>query len=340
MKATVGRTIFFSAAVGLGFAWSTAAAQGAAAGPETPPGPSAQTYPTKAIRMVVPFGTGSTTDTLARILGQKLTESWGRQVVIDNRAGAGGNIGTEIVAKAAADGYTLLMAAGSHAINPSLYGKLPYDAVRDFAPVTQVGQAPQLLGANAALAANSVRELITLAAAKPGQIRYGSGGSGSPSHLAIELFKSMAGINLVHVPYKGGDPVLNALLSGEVQLYSGNIRSMMPHVKTGRLKALAVTSASRSAAVPEIPTVAESGLPGYSVTAWWGVLAPTKTPKAIVARLHRELAGQLQVAELRDRLAAVGIDTVGSRPEEFAAFIRQEIAIWAKVVKQSGARVD
>jgi tripartite-type tricarboxylate transporter receptor subunit TctC len=300
----------------------------------------AQPYPVKAIRMIVPFGTGSTTDTLGRLVAQKFTETWGQPVVIDNRGGAGGNIGTEMVAKAAGDGYTLLMAAGSHAINPSLYGKLSYDAVRDFAPVTLVGSSPQLLIASTGLPANSVRELIALAAAKPGQLRYASGGNGSPSHLAMELFKSMAKVDMVHVPYKGGDPVLIALLSGEMQLYFGNIRAMMPHVKAGKLKALGVTSPNRSPAVPEIPTIAESGLPGYAMMAWWGLLAPAGTPKSIVTQLQAEVARMLKVPALRDRLAAVGIDAVGSSPEAFSAYIRQEIKTWAKVVKEAGVRID
>ena len=304
------------------------------------PASQGQGYPTKAIRMIVPFGTGSTTDTLARIVGQKFTETWGQPVVIDNRGGAGGNIGTEMVAKAAGDGYTLLMAAGSHAINPSLYGKLPYDAVRDFAPVTLIGSAPQLLIASMGLPANSVRELIALAAAKPGQLRYASGGNGSPSHLAMELFKSMARVDMVHVPYKGGDPVLVALLSGEMHLYFGNIRAMMPQVRAGKLKALAVTSPKRSPAVPDIPTIAESGLPGYSMMAWWGLLAPAATAKAIVLRLQTEVARMLKEPALRERLVAVGIDAVGSSPEEFGAYIRQEIKTWSKVVKEAGVRID
>jgi tripartite-type tricarboxylate transporter receptor subunit TctC len=300
----------------------------------------AQQYPSKAIRVIVPFGTGSTTDTLARLLGQKLAETWGQPVVIDNRAGAGGNIGTDMVAKAAGDGYTLLMAAGSHTINPALYRKLPYDAVRDFAPVTLVGSAPQLLVATASLPANSVRELIALAAGKPGQLRYASGGNGSPSHLAMELLKSMARVDMVHVPYKGGDGVLVALLSGEMHLYFGNIRAMMPQVKAGKLKALAVTGPKRSPAAADIPTIAESGLPGYSMLAWWGLLAPAGTPGTIVTRLYREMARMLQEPALRERLAAVGIDTAGSAPEEFGAFIRAEIATWGKVVKTAGVHID
>jgi tripartite-type tricarboxylate transporter receptor subunit TctC len=334
MKAKAGDTKrLLAAGAGLVFAWS-------AAGMASEPASLGQGYPTKAIRMIVPFGTGSTTDTLARIVGQKFTEAWGQPVVIDNRGGAGGNIGTEMVAKAAGDGYTLLMAAGSHAINPSLYGNLPYDAVRDFAPVTLIGSAPQLLIASAGLPANSMRELIALAAAKPGQLRYASGGNGSPSHLAMELFKNMARVDMVHVPYKGGDPVLVALLSGEMHLYFGNIRAMMPHVRAGKLKALAVTSPKRSPAVPEIPTIAESGLPGYSMMAWWGLLAPAGTPKVIVTRLQAQVARMLKEPALRDRLAVVGIDSVGSSPEKFGAYIRQEIKTWSKVVKEAGVRID
>ncbi len=325
--------VWLAAGAGIVFTWP---AVGAASQAES----QGQAYPTKSIRMIVPFGTGSTTDTLARIVGQKFTETWGQPVVIDNRGGAGGNIGTEMVARAAGDGYTLLLAAGSHAINPSLYGKLSYDAVRDFAPVTLIGSAPQLLIASTGLPANSVRELIALATAKPGQLRYASGGNGSPSHLAMELFKSMSRVDMVHVPYKGGDPVLVALLSGEMHLYFGNIRAMMPHVRAGKLKALGVTSPKRSPAVPEIPTITESGLPGYSMLAWWGLLAPAGTPKGIVSQLQVEVARMLKEPALHERLAAVGIDAVGSSPEEFGAYIRQEIKTWSKVVKEAGVRID
>ena len=326
--------LVLAAAAGLGVAWSAVAAQPAPNFSQRPD------YPVKAIRVVVPFATGSTTDMLARLVGQKLVEAWGQPVVIDNRAGAGGNIGTDMVAKAAGDGYTLLMAAGSHSINPALYRTLPYDAVKDFAPVTLVGSAPQLLVATASLPANSVRELIALAAGKPGQLRYASGGNGSPSHLAMELFKSMARVDIVHVPYKGGDPVLVALLSGEMHLYFGNIRAMMPQVNAGKLKALAVTSPKRSPAAPDIPTIAESGLPGYSMLAWWGLLAPAATPSAIVTRLHHEVTRMLQEQVFRERLAGVGIDAASSNPEEFGAFIRAEIATWTKVVKTAGVRID
>jgi tripartite-type tricarboxylate transporter receptor subunit TctC len=328
---------YLLAAAGLGVAWPAAAATASEPAPVSSQRPI---YPAKAIRLIVPFGTGSTTDTLARLVGQKLAEAWGQPVVVDNRAGAGGNIGTDMVAKAAGDGYTLLMAAGSHSINPALYRNLPYDAVKDFAPVTLIGFAPQLLVATASLPANSVRELIALAGGKPGQLRYASGGNGSPSHLAMELFKSMARIDIVHVPYKGGDPVLIALLSGEMHLYFGNIRAMMPQVKAGKLKALAVTSPKRSPAAPDVPTIAESGVPGYSMLAWWGLLAPATTPRAVVTRLYHEVGGMLQEPAIRERLAAVGIDAAGSSPEEFGSFIRAEIATWTKVVNTAGVRID
>ncbi len=297
-------------------------------------------WPAKPIRVIVPFETGSTTDTLARIIAGGLTELWRQQIVVDNRGGAGGNIATEMVAKAAADGYTLLMAAASHAINPSLYHNPGYDVTRDFAPVTLVGSAPQLLVANPALQAASIGELIALARSRPGRINFASAGSGSPSHLTMERFKSMAGIDLVHIPYKGGRPVLTALLSDEVQLYAGNIRAMMPQVKAGKLRALAVTGAARSPAAPEVPTVAESGLPGFSVLAWWGLLAPARTPAYIVDKLQREVARQLQAPALRERLALDAIEAIGSTPQAFDAFIRKELATWAKVVKDSGARAE
>ena len=301
---------------------------------------AADTYPSKAIRMICPFATGSTADMTARVGAQALTDAFGRQVVVDNRTGAGGNIGAEIVAKAPADGYTLLTNGSNHAINVTLYPSLPFDALRDFVPVSQLAQAPQLVAIHSSVPANTTREFIALAAAKPGELRYGSGGNGSPSHLAIELMKSIAGVKIVHVPYKGGDNTLVALLSGEVQLSSASIRLLMPHIKGGRLKALGVTSIKRSPAIPDIPTIAEGGVPGYNMTAWWGVFAPAKIPKTIVAKLNDALAQGVRRAEVRDRLANVGVDTVGNTPAEFDALVRREVVQWAKVIKESGARVD
>jgi len=301
---------------------------------------AADSYPSKAIRMVCPFATGSTADTLARVAAQALTEAFGRQVVVDNRTGAGGTIGAEIVARAPPDGYTLLEDGSNHAINVTLYPRLPYDTSRDFVPISQLAQAPQLLAIHASVPATSMREFIALAAAKPGELRYGSGGNGSPSHLAIELLKSITGVKIAHVPYKGGDTTLIALLANEVQLSSSSIRLVMPHVKGGRLKALGVTSAQRSPAIPDIPTVVEGGVPGYDMTAWWGVFAPAKTPKPIIAKLHEALAQELKRTDVRDRLAGVGVDTVGNTPAEFDALVRREITQWAKVIRDSGARVD
>lgn len=301
---------------------------------------AAQDYPARSIRLVVPYAPGSTTDTLARLLGTKLTAALGQQVVIDNRAGAAGNIGTDIVAKAAADGYTLVVVPGSHAINPSLYAKLPFDPVKDFATVALIGSAPLLIAAHPAVAASSMRELIALAKAKPGEIRYASGGSGSPSHLSMELLKSMAGIDLAHVPYKGGGSVLTALLSAEVQLTPSGALVLLPLARAGRIRLLATTGAKRLAVLPEVATVAESGVPGYVVTGWWGMLAPAGTPKPVVQKLNTEIVRALQSVDLRERLAADGIEAAGGTPEAFAEYLRREIALWSKVVRDSGARAE
>ncbi len=301
---------------------------------------AAQSYPSRSIRLVIPYAPGSTTDTLGRLLALKLTEELGQQVVVDNRAGAAGNIGSDIVAKAIPDGHTLVVVPGSHAINPSLYPKLPFDPVKDFSTVALIGSAPLLISAHPALAASSMRELITLAKAKPAEIRYASGGSGSPTHLAMELLKSMAGIDLVHVPYKGGGSVLTALLSGEVQLTPSGVLVLLPLARAGRIKLLATTGSKRLGVAPEVPTVAESGVPGYAVTGWWGVLAPAATPRPIVQRLNGAIVRALQSADLRERLAADGIEPAGGTPEAFAEHLRREITIWSKVVRDSGARAE
>lgn len=301
---------------------------------------AAQDYPGRSIRLVVPYAPGSTTDTLARLLGTKLTAALGQQVVIDNRAGAAGNIGTDIVAKAAADGYTLVVVPGSHAINPSLYAKLPFDPVKDFATVALIGSAPLLIAAHPAVAASSMRELIALAKAKPGEIRYASGGSGSPSHLSMELLKSMAGIDLAHVPYKGGGSVLTALLSAEVQLTPSGALVLLPLARAGRIRLLATTGAKRLAVLPEVATVAESGVPGYVVTGWWGMLAPAGTPKPVVQKINAEIVRALQSPDLRERLATDGIEAAGGTPDAFAEYLRRKIALWSKVVRDSGARAE
>ena len=297
-------------------------------------------YPQKPIRMVVPFPPGGGTDILARLFGQKMSETLGQQVIIDNRGGAGGTIGTDIAAKAPPDGYTLILVSGSHAINPGLYPKLPYDSVNDFAPITQLATSPGILVVNPSLPVKSVKDLIALARAKPGQINYASAGSGTPPHLAGELFKVMAKIDMVHVPYKGNAPAFTDVIGGQVSLIFPTMPSAMPFIKSGRLRPIAVTSAKRSPAAPDIPTIAESGLPGYEATSWYGILAPARTPREIVARLHEVLVSIIGSPDMKDKLAAQGLDPVGNTPQQFAAVIKSEISKWAKVVKASGAKPE
>jgi tripartite-type tricarboxylate transporter receptor subunit TctC len=304
-------------------------------------GPAAQNYPTKPVRLVVPFPPGGTTDILAREVGQRLSASLGQTVVIDNRPGAGGNIGAELVAKSAPDGYTLLMCTVStHAINPNLYAKLPYDHVADFAPVILVASVPNVLEVTPSLPVNSVADLIKLAKEKPGQINFASSGSGTSIHLSGELFKTMAGVDMTHVPYKGSAPALTDLIGGQVQVMFDNLPSSLPQIKAGKLRAIAVTSAQRAPALPNVPTIAESGLPGFEATSWFGVVAPAGTPPAIVARLNADLNQWLQTPEAREKLLAQGAAAAGGSPEQFAAYIRAETEKWAKVVKASGAKVD
>lgn len=298
-------------------------------------------YPTKPIRMVVPSSPGSGPDIMARAIGQALTESLGQPVVIDDRPGAGGIIGSEAAAKSPPDGYTLIMSnAGAHTVNASLYAKLPYDPIRDFAAVTLVAMAPNILIVPPTLPARSVKELIALAKAKPGELTFGSGGNGSTAHLSGELFKSMAGINIVHVPFKGSPGAVIAVIAGQISMAFPNIPPALPQVRSGKLKALAVTTAKRSAALPDLPTVAESGLPGYEATAWFGVLAPAGTPSSIIAQLNAAIVRSLHTREMRERLIAEGTEPVGNTPEQFAQIVRNDIAKWAKVVKSSGARPD
>lgn len=298
-------------------------------------------YPVKPIRMIVPSAPGSGPDIMARAIGQRLSESFGQSIVIDDKPGAGGIIGSETAAKAAADGYTLIMSnAGSHAVNVSLYAKLPYDPVRDFAPVTLVAMAPNILIVHPTLPVRSARELIALAKLKPGELTFGSGGNGSTAHLSGEMFKTMAGINIVHVPFKGSPAAVIGVISGQIALAFPNIPPALPHVRSGKLKALAVTTAKRSLAVPELPTVAESGLPGYEATAWFGVLAPAATPPQIIASLNAAIVKIVRTRDMQERLMAEGSEAVGNTPEQFGQIIRNDIAKWAKVVKASGARPD
>ena len=304
-------------------------------------GAQAPAYPTKPIRLVVPFPAGGATDILAREVAKHLTDAWGQSVVVDNRPGAGGNIGSELVAKAAPDGYTLEMGTvGTHAINASLYSKMPYDHVRDFVPVILVAGVPNVLEVNPALPVNSVQELIAYAKANPGKLNFASSGSGTSIHLSGELFKVMAGVQMTHVPYKGSAPALQDLIGGQVQLMFDNLPPSLPQIKAGKLRALAVTSAGRAPALPDTPTVAEAGLPGFEASSWFGVLAPAGTPPEIVNKLNAEIAKWLASPGAKEKLANVGANIAGGTPEDFARHIQAETAKWAKVVKESGAKVD
>ena len=301
----------------------------------------AQTYPARPIRFIVPFPPGGGNDVMARIIGQKLTDAWGQQVVIDNRGGAGGNIGTEIAARAAPDGYTLFLGGvGSHGTNPGLQAKLPYDPVKDFAPVSQIASASLVAVANVTLPAKSIAELIKIAQQRPGQINYASAGTGSIAHLSVELFNAMAKVNLQHVPYKGTGPALTDLFSGQVQLLFNSALSMTPLIRGNRVRALAVTSATRIRPLPEVPSIAESGVPGYDVTSWYGVLAPASTPSVIVEKLSAEIARIVRAPELHERLLSEGANPVGNTPAQFAAFINSELKRWRKVIQDAGIKVE
>lgn len=302
--------------------------------------PSGAAYPSKPLRIVVPLTAGGPTDTLARVIAQQLSERLGQPVIIENRPGAGGNIGAESVAKAAPDGYTLFMGtSGPLSINSSLYAKLSFDPATDFAPVVLIASAPFVVAANPSLPAKSIRELIALAKSKPGQLNYGAV-PGSAAHLATELFKSMASVDLVHVPYKGAAPATNDLVAGVLDLSFASTPGVMPNIKVGKLTALAVTSSKRQAELPDIPTLAESGLPGYEASVWYGLVAPAKTPKPIILKLNVEINKILQNTETRQKLLANDFEPVGSNPENFGIYIKAETAKWGKVVKDSHVKVD
>ena len=325
----VARLLFTIATVTFSLAGFHASAQGAA------------TYPNKPIRIVVPFPPGGATDILARATGFELQKAWGQSVIVENKPGAGGNTGADLVAKSAPDGYTLLMGTvGTHAINMSLYAKMPYDAVRDFEPIVLVAGVPNLLVVHPSVNAKSVRELTALAKAQPGKLNVASSGNGTSIHLAAELYKQMAGVDILHVPYKGSSPAVADLLGGQVQMMFDNMPSSLPHAKAGKLRALAVTSMTRSAALPDVPTMDEEGLKGFDATSWFGLLAPAGTPRDIVTKLNQAVVKALASADMRERLAAQGADPVGNTPDQFAAFIKAEIDKWAKIVKASGARID
>lgn len=303
--------------------------------------PAAPPFPDRPVRLVVPFPPAGANDIVARQIAAQLAERWGRSVVVDNRAGAGGLLGTEIGARAAADGYTLTVASTSTFAAPvGLYARLPFDPVRDFAPITQAVLAPNVLVVHPGVAAHSVKELVALATAKPGGLHYSSFGSGSSAHLVGEMFRHLAGVNIVHVPYKGGGPALLAVLGGEVQLTFANLSAAMPHIKTGKVRVLGVTGARRSPALPDAPTVSDAGVPGFVATAWVGFAAPAKTPAALVNRLHGDFVAVLAVPALRTWFASQGLEIVANRPSEFAQHVRDDIARWTKVIKAAGIKLD
>jgi len=300
----------------------------------------ADNYPSRSIRFVVPLAAGGGTDIISRLFAQKLTESWGQQLVVDNRPGAGGLIGAQIAATAPADGYTMMMVSSSFTVLPSMYSKMPYDTERDFAPVSRLITFPFLLVTYPSVQAKSAKELIAMANAKPGSINYASGGSGSAAHLAAELFKSLSASNFTHVPYKGTGAAITAILSGEVAFGFYSESSTRDYIKAGRLKVLASTAARRSASLPDVPTIAESALPGYEASTWAGVLFPSGTPGVIIKKLHADLIRILGMPDMKDKIATLSFQPVGSSPEEFAATIKSEIVKWGKVVRESGAKVE
>jgi tripartite-type tricarboxylate transporter receptor subunit TctC len=301
----------------------------------------AQGYPNKPIRLVVTFPAGGGADFVARAIAPKLSEALGQPVVIDNRAGANGGIGNEIVAKSPPDGYTLLLgAAGALTIAPHLYEKLPFDTFKDFDPVSLVGSSPFILTVNPSVPASSLQELTALAKAKPATLNFGSSGTGGAPHLAGELYKSLAGVNLVHVPYKGLAPAITDLLGGQVQVLFADVGLVAPHIKAGKLKALAVTGTQRSSAVPDIPTMIEAGLPGYSAGTWYGILAPAGTPASVTAKLNAALVSLLATTEIKTQFAGQGIDPAGDRPEQFATLIRDDYDKWARLIREAKIKVE
>ena len=297
-------------------------------------------YPSRPLRMVVPFPPGGSTDIAARVVGERLGAAFNQAVVIENRAGGGGSVGAEAVARMPADGYTMIMGVtGSHAINVSLT-KLRYHPLKDFDPITQVGTLPNVLVVHPSVPANTLGELIALAKREPGKLNYASLGNGTAAHLTLEMFKSLAGVDIVHVPYAGSGPAINAMLAGQVQMMIDGLPSSLPHINAGKMKALAVTSIARSASVPQVPTIAESGFPGFSADAWNGLFVPKGTPPAIINRLYQEVAAILKQPAVIERFASVGLVPVGSTPAEYTAYLQAEIEKWARFVKVSGAKVD
>jgi tripartite-type tricarboxylate transporter receptor subunit TctC len=301
---------------------------------------AADTFPSRPIRLISPFAAGGGNDLLSRTVGLEMSKGLGQAIVVDNRPGANTIVGMEIVAGAPPDGYTMIMTSSTQAINATLYPKLPYDSLKDFAPISLIASTPLIIAVPPASPVKTVQDLITLAKAKPGGVLYPSAGTGNATHLGGELFAVMAGVELTHIPYKGAGPGLNDLIAGRLQTVFATAPSVMGFVKSGRLRAIAVTSSKRSALMPELPTVAESGVPGYEASSWYGLLAPAKTPRPVVLRLNAEAKRALAVPEINERLIAQGVDPVGNSPEEFAAYVRTEIIKWAKVIKASGAKPE
>lgn len=302
--------------------------------------PAQAAWPTKPVKILFGFPAASATDVIARAVGQKLSEKWGQPVVIENRPGAGGNLGSELAARAPADGYTIFFGTVANAISTSLYSKLNYDYLKDFTPITLVATTPLVLVATPSVPFKNVPELIAYAKANPGALNFGSGGPGTSNHLAGEMFKNATGTQLTHVPYKGTPAAYNDMFGGQIPLMFDNIVAVTTHVKSGKLKALAVTSAQRASSLPEVPTVAEQGLPGFEAVSWIGALVPTGTPQAIVDKIHTDMVAVLRMPEVREKLGASGAVVVGNSPEEFAAWNRREIAKWSKAVRDSGARAE
>jgi tripartite-type tricarboxylate transporter receptor subunit TctC len=301
----------------------------------------AQAYPSKPVRWIIPFPPGGGTDVISRTIAQKLTEAWGQQVIADNRPGSGGTIGLAAAAKLPGDGYTIVLGQLANvAIAPALYSKLPYDPIKDFTPVTLALTSPLILVAHPSFPARNVKELIAVAKAKPDVVTFGSPGNGTTGHLGTELIKTAGGVKMTHIPYKGAVPAFTGLLGGEIAIYMSSIQPAIPQLNAGRVKALGVTSSKRIASLPNVPTIAESGLPGYEVTNWYGVMMPAGVPKDVLAKVHDEVARILKMQDVQQRFQAEGGDTAPNTPEQFAAFIRSEIAKWAKAVKASGAKVD
>jgi tripartite-type tricarboxylate transporter receptor subunit TctC len=317
-------------------ATALAAACGIAAPPAT-----AQGYPAKPVKLVVPFPPGGSLDFAGRLIAQKLTEAWSQSVVVENKPGAGGNIGADMVAKAPADGYTILLGAlSTHAVNPSLYASMPYDAVRDFVPITLIAVTPNVLVVNANSPVRNVVEFVAYTKANPGKLSFGSGSNGSAGHLAGELYKVETGTDAVHIPYKGGAPATQALLAGDTQFMFDNLANAMAQVKGGKLRALAVTTAKRSSLAPDLPTMAEAGLPGFDISTWYGLFAPAGTPSAIVAKWNADVTKILNAPDVRARFVADGAEPAPDTPEQFSQFIAAELAKYARIVKASGAKVD